>query len=173
MLSNCIITTTLLSLSAVASATEIALYWGQSTAKQDSLATYCSKGDADIFILSFMNNFSSASNDPPFEINFSDACGIKGANGILKCDTIATDINTCQKLGKKVFLSLGGGTGSYGFKSKEDGEAFADTLWNYFGAGKGVSTEDRPFGDSIVDGFDFDIEMGDILYLCCSSMSIP
>ncbi|GME74916.1 unnamed protein product [Ambrosiozyma monospora] len=159
MLAKSIIATALLSF--VASASEIALYWGQAGAntQQESLASYCSKGDADIFILSFMDTFSSA--DAQMDINFSNACGgTRANNGLMECTQIGEDIKTCQKLGKKIFLSLGGASGSYGFSSDSVAEGFAETLWDYFGAGTGKSTSERPFGDAVVDGFDFDIEGG-------------
>lgn len=36
--------------------TNIAVYWGQNSAgTQESLATYCESSDADIFLLSFLN----------------------------------------------------------------------------------------------------------------------
>lgn len=54
-------------------------------------------------------------------------------------------------------MSLGGADGIYGFSNDANGEAFADTLWNLFGAG---SNSTRPFGDAVVDGFDLDIEGG-------------
>ncbi|GME75635.1 unnamed protein product [Ambrosiozyma monospora] len=160
MLVKSIIATALLSLSGVASASEIAFYWGQAAAKpQERLANYCKKGDADIFILSFMDEFSGPSS---MELNFPGVCGNSTtSSGLLKCPEIAEDIQTCQKTyGKKVFLSLGGGAGKYGFASDSDAKEFAETLWNNFGAGSDVSSEDRPFGDSVVDGFDFDIKSG-------------
>lgn len=54
-------------------------------------------------------------------------------------------------------MSLGGAAGVYGFNNDANGEAFADTLWNLFGAG---SSSTRPFGDAVLDGFDLDIEGG-------------
>jgi chitinase len=54
-------------------------------------------------------------------------------------------------------MSLGGASGIYGFANNAAGEAFADTLWNVFGAGKSST---RPFGDAVLDGFDLDIEGG-------------
>lgn len=66
-------------------------------------------------------------------------------------------IKTCQKKGKTVLMSLGGAAGSYGFANNADAEAFADTLWNIYGAGKSST---RPFGDAVIDGFDLDIEGG-------------
>lgn len=54
-------------------------------------------------------------------------------------------------------MSLGGAVGQYGFANDSDGQAFADTLWNIYGAG---SSSTRPFGDAVLDGFDLDIEGG-------------
>lgn len=56
-----------------------------------------------------------------------------------------------------MLLSLGGASGAYGFKSDDEGKTFAKTLWDLFGGG---DSKTRPFGDSIVDGFDLDIEGG-------------
>jgi chitinase len=70
---------------------------------------------------------------------------------------IFIDIKTCQSRGKTVLMSLGGAVGNYGFANNADAEAFADTLWNIYGAG---SSNTRPFGDAILDGFDLDIEGG-------------
>lgn len=66
------------------------------------------------------------------------------------------DIETCQSLGKKVLLSLGGASGSYLFSDDSQAETFAQTLWDTFGEGTGAS--ERPFDSAVVDGFDFDIE---------------
>ncbi|CCF60363.1 hypothetical protein KAFR_0J02990 [Kazachstania africana CBS 2517] len=132
--------------------TNVAVYWGQNSyGSQTNLANYCQSSDADIFLLSFLNNF------PDLGLNFANACGTTfPGSTLLHCTQIAADIKTCQSLGKKVLLSLGGAVGSYGFSSEAEAETFADTLWATFGEGSGVSN--RPFDDSIVDGFDFDIE---------------
>jgi chitinase len=70
---------------------------------------------------------------------------------LLQCTQIGQDIQTCQDAGKIVLLSLGGAIGSYGFSSASEAQTFATTLWNVFGGG---SSSTRPFGTSIVDGFD-------------------
>ncbi|KAI8083176.1 glycoside hydrolase superfamily [Halteromyces radiatus] len=70
------------------------------------------------------------------------------------------EIQTCQKKGKKVLLSLGGASGSYGLNSGKDGKMWADQLWNTFGNGQ-VGNK-RPFGKAVVDGFDLDIEAGSV-----------
>lgn len=64
------------------------------------------------------------------------------------------DIQTCQNSGKIILLSLGGAIGNYGFSSASEAQTFATTLWNIFGGG---SSSTRPFGSSIVDGFDLGI----------------
>ena len=131
----------------------IAVYWGQnSQGSQESLATYCQSSDADIFLLSFADAF------PSLSLNFANACSetFTDNSGLLHCTQIAADISTCQSLGKKVLLSLGGASGAYGFTDNSQAETFAQTLWDTFGEGTGVT--DRPFDSAVVDGFDFDIE---------------
>ncbi|SMN21258.1 similar to Saccharomyces cerevisiae YLR286C CTS1 Endochitinase, required for cell separation after mitosis [Maudiozyma saulgeensis] len=131
----------------------VAVYWGQnSQGSQESLATYCQSSDADIFLLSFADAF------PTITLNFANACSetFSDDSSLLHCSQIAADITTCQSLGKKVLLSLGGASGAYGFTDDAEAETFAQTLWDTFGEGTGVT--DRPFDSAIVDGFDFDIE---------------
>jgi chitinase len=77
---------------------------------------------------------------------------------VISALTIA-HIKKCQEAGKIILLSMGGATGAPFFNSEEAGSDYADTLWNMFGAGS-KSGVPRPFGDAVVDGFDFDIEAG-------------
>ncbi|SCU85666.1 LANO_0C04940g1_1 [Lachancea nothofagi CBS 11611] len=129
----------------------VAVYWGQASAgSQDSLASYCQSSDVDIVLLSFLYSFPD-----PVSLDFSSACSSTFSDGVLHCDQIGEDIKTCQSLGKKIMLSMGGSVGSYGFSSDSQAEDFATTLWNTFGGGSG---SERPFDDAVVDGFDFDIE---------------
>ncbi|GAV54123.1 hypothetical protein ZYGR_0AK06250 [Zygosaccharomyces rouxii] len=123
----------------------VAVYWGQSSAgSQQSLGDYCKSSDADIFLLSFLSNF------PDMNLDLSNAC-----SGLSDCSSVGQDIQTCQQQGKIVLLSLGGASGQYGFSDDNEGEQFAQKLWDTFGGG---SSDQRPFGDAVVDGFDFDIE---------------
>ncbi|CAI5756215.1 unnamed protein product [Candida verbasci] len=133
----------------------IAVYWGQNSGgNQQRLSYYCNSENADIFIISFMHVFPQN-----LQLNFANACeGTYTSSGLLQCQNIAEDIKTCQSQGKKVLLSLGGAAGSYGFSSDSQAIEFADTLWDLFGNSKNVATNDRPFFDSVLDGFDFDIE---------------
>ncbi|SCU93076.1 LAFA_0F14554g1_1 [Lachancea sp. 'fantastica'] len=129
----------------------VAVYWGQASAgSQQSLATYCQSSDVDVILLSFLHSFPDNLN-----LHFTSDCATTFHSGLLHCEAIANDIKTCQNLGKKVLLSIGGSTGLYGFQNDNQASEFATTLWNTFAGG---SSTERPFNDAVVDGFDFDIE---------------
>ncbi|KAI9487266.1 MAG: glycoside hydrolase superfamily [Benjaminiella poitrasii] len=137
----------------------VATYWGQNSKggsdTQKALSYYCDD-NADIIIMSFTLNFKDGS--LPL-LNLANSCDGPDFSGteLLDCSDIGKDIKTCQKKGKTVLMSLGGASGVYGFSDDSDAEAFADTLWNIYGAG---NSSTRPFGDAIIDGFDLDIEGG-------------
>lgn len=81
------------------------------------------------------------------------------------CVQIIEDIQVCQDAGKKVLLSLGGATPAGGqyIASKESAIDFAEFIWGAFGPTDSASVSDdipRPFDSVVVDGFDFDIELG-------------
>ncbi|KAI7974648.1 hypothetical protein EIK77_003796 [Talaromyces pinophilus] len=68
------------------------------------------------------------------------------------------DIKTCQAAGKTILLSIGGATYSEGgFTSTDAATAGAQLIWDTFGPDSNSSAL-RPFGDAVVDGFDFDFE---------------
>ncbi|ODQ51005.1 glycoside hydrolase [Saitoella complicata NRRL Y-17804] len=145
--------------------TNLAVYWGQNSAggssTQSSLATYCQDSIVDVIPLAFLTTFNIGG-DPT--LNFASACEgtyFDDSTTLLNCGQIAEDIQTCQNSGKKILLSLGGASGSYGFTSDSQAEEFAVEMWGMFG-GNTSSGLDRPFGDSIIDGFDLDIEGGSI-----------
>lgn len=98
---------------------------------------------------------------PTLDLNLADHCWTTfDGTSLLHCPDVAKDIKICQKLGVKIFLSLGGGSGAYGLGSNAEGKSFAKVLWNTFGGG---SSNRRPFDDAVVDGFDLDIEGGEFL----------
>ena len=138
----------------------VAVYYGQTAAtSQVSLAQMCQDPNVNIIILAFLTQISGPGGYPT--VNFASACGgntpaqnAKGATGLLSCPKMATDIITCQGLGKKVMLSLGGAQSSTAFSSASQAQAFATQLWNLFGAGKGEDSNLRPFGNVVIDGFD-------------------
>lgn len=133
------------------SKSNVAVYWGQNSyGGQQRLSTYCESDAVDIVLLSFLYSFPGN-----LQVDFSNACSDSYPDGLKNCSTIAQDIKTCQSLGKKVLLSLGGALGAYGFTSDSQATTFATTLWNKFGGG---SDDERPFDDAVVDGFDLDLE---------------
>ncbi|TVY28767.1 Class III chitinase [Lachnellula hyalina] len=69
------------------------------------------------------------------------------------------DIATCQSTyGKTILLSVGGSTYTEGgFTSEDAAVAAASNLWDIFGPPTSSSVT-RPFGTSVIDGFDFDFE---------------
>lgn len=76
------------------------------------------------------------------------------------CEQLEQDIGTCQDMGKKVFLSLGGGdAGGFGLTSQGDAEGVAYSLWNSWGAPDAVQdSSKRPLGNIRIDGWDIDVE---------------
>jgi chitinase len=85
-----------------------------------------------------------------------------------QCPQVGADIPICQiTYGKKIILSLGGGTGGYQLSGAANGVAFADFLWGAFGPqtqswlNQGMPRPfDEPNNAAVeVDGFDFDIEV--------------
>lgn len=52
--------------------------------------------------------------------------------------------------------------GSYSLASQADAKNVADYLWNNYLGGK--SSSRRPLGDAVLDGIDFDIELGSTRY---------
>ncbi|KAI3398938.1 hypothetical protein diail_8261 [Diaporthe ilicicola] len=70
------------------------------------------------------------------------------------------DIQLCQaSYDKTIMLSVGGATYTEGgFSSSAAAESAANNIWAMFGPPQSGSTFNRPFGNAIVDGFDFDFE---------------
>lgn len=121
----------------------VAVYWGQGTGEKD-LGTYCSSGNIDIVLISFVNNFQGSS----VSYNFGASCSSA------TCPTIAKGIKTCQSKGVKVILSMGGATGSYGISGSSDASEVADKMYELFGPSGSV------FSGATIDGVDLDIEAG-------------
>ncbi len=142
------------------SSNNVAVYYGQSPAtSQMTLAQMCEDDNVDIVILAFLTTFFGAGGYPG--VNFGAACAgpsqamqAAGASGLLSCPNMENDIKTCQGLGKKVLLSLGGAKATTAFSGDSQATEFATKLWNLFGGGSGESAEMRPFGSAVLDGFD-------------------
>ncbi|ORZ18859.1 glycoside hydrolase superfamily [Absidia repens] len=144
-------------------------YWGQNSAStnhggkaaQKSLSYYCQDDTQDILMISFVHQFGT-NQEMAFDLSTeSNHCkGLIQGTQLLDCPQMEKEIQTCQKKGKKILLSLGGASGSYGLASAKDGETWANKLWNTFGNGHDAKL--RPFGKAVVDGFDLDIEAGSV-----------
>lgn len=133
----------------------------------------------DIIPLAFVDIFPEQGNGFP-GTNFGNQCwggsyvykgpGNDSALNQLQseCPQLVADIPVCQTVyGKKILLSLGGGTTGYQLTGIENGKAFADFLWGAFGPQTQEWLDsgfprpfDGPNNQSVeVDGFDFDIEV--------------
>jgi len=147
----------------------VAVYWGQGSNQLPLLET-CKNPAVDIINIGFVNAFPDNSPGAYPGTNFGNACGdqtytVNGVSTLLKsnCPRIGSDIIECQKTyGKKIFLSFGGAyPQNYYIASDNSANSFADFVWGAFGPSTSAWTsagKPRPFGDAVVDGFDFDIE---------------
>lgn len=146
--------------------TNMAVYWGQGPSQQ-RLAHFCADSNIDIIPIAFLNVFPDQVNGGYPGTNFGNQCGgetFKNKDGsdsplLSNCPSIGPDIKTCQAMGKKILLSLGGAIPTnQSIKDDDSAKSFAKFLWNAFGPVDVTYDGPRPFGDAVVDGFDFDIE---------------
>ncbi|KAL8922801.1 MAG: hypothetical protein Q9208_004926 [Pyrenodesmia sp. 3 TL-2023] len=146
--------------------TNMAVYWGQGPS-QPRLAHFCEDSNIDIIPIGFLNIFPDQVNGGYPGTNFGNQCGSETyENGdgswsplLSNCPFIGPDIKTCQAMGKKILLSLGGAIPTNQSIDNDDtAKSFARFLWHAFGPEHATYAGPRPFGDAVVDGFDFDIE---------------
>lgn len=128
----------------------IATYWGQN-GNEGSLADKCATGNYQFVNIAFLTTFGSGQTPV---LNLAGPCD-PGSNS--SCTFLSNDIRACQNQGVKVLLSIGGGVGSYAITSVDDAREVSNYLWNNFLGGKSIS---RPLGDAVLDGIDFNIEVG-------------
>jgi chitinase len=131
----------------------IAVYWGQN-GREGTLKAACDTGNYAYVMLSFLTTFGNGRTPV---LNLAGHCNPSRGT----CTGLTSDIKSCQAKGIKVFLSLGGGAGSYSLSSKSDANKVAQYLWNNYLGGKSFN---RPLGSAILDGIDFDIELGGSKY---------
>ena len=141
----------IISLASVTStnAGDIVVYWGQDT-REGTLSATCNSGLYAIVNIAFLSTFGSGTQP---QVDLAGHCN-PASNG---CTSLSKDIKNCQNKGIKVMLSIGGGNPGYSLSSSKDATNVADYIWNNFLGGKSSS---RPFGDAVLDGVDFDIELG-------------
>jgi chitinase len=150
----------------------LVMYWGQNgfgganpgnAAKYEKdLGTTCIEHpEYDVVVLAFVTSFVRTRNADGYpEMNFANHCEAPwdARNPfLLKCPDIGAGIETCHQKGKRVLLSLGGASGSYGFVSDDEARTFAKTTWDMF---LGGSSAIRPFAPATLDGVDLDLEGG-------------
>ncbi|EXJ93574.1 hypothetical protein A1O1_01966 [Capronia coronata CBS 617.96] len=154
-----------------ASPLSLAVYWGQGP-NQPRLADFCQDATIDVIPIGFVNTFpdqTDGNNGYP-GTNYGNACGSPywvAPDGtqtemFTTCTQIAEDIPICQALGKKILVSLGGASSGNFIASAASAKEFADFLWGSYGPPQDTTETlyPRPFGQTIVDGFDLDIESG-------------
>ena len=126
------------------------------------LSQICMDAAVDIVIVAFVNGFFEPNSGGYPTVNFGAASGninaaqtAAGANGLLWCPDLASQIEGCQKSGKIVLLSLGGATAAVNtFANSNQAEDMASKLWDLFGGNSTIDVNLRPFGSVVVDGFD-------------------
>ncbi|GAB2265125.1 hypothetical protein Dimus_000191 [Dionaea muscipula] len=133
----------------------IAVYWGQN-GFEGTLNETCSNGTYKYVNLAFLYIFGSGQTPT---LNLAGHCDPASGG----CVGLSSDIKYCQSIGIKVLLSIGGGVGTYNLSSVADANSVAQYLWNTYLGGTGNSTA-RPLGAAVLDGIDFDIELGSTLY---------
>ncbi|KAF8855982.1 glycoside hydrolase family 18 protein [Acephala macrosclerotiorum] len=179
----CLLGTLLLSLPTAfagfssSSTTNLAVYWGQNSygqgtgsLAQQRLSYYCANTQVNvstdhssrhdlpshIIPLAFLITLSNPS------LNFANAgnnCTAISGSNLFYCSQLEADISTCQTTyGKTILLSVGGATYTEGgFSTSAAAISAATNIWNIFGP-LTDTTVPRPFGNAVVDGFDFDFE---------------
>ncbi|KAH8779466.1 glycoside hydrolase family 18 protein [Hyaloscypha sp. PMI_1271] len=150
------------------SKTNIAIYWGQNSygqgtgpLAQQRLSYYCANTEfnvsfAIIIPIAFLITIANPS------LNFANAgdnCTTISGSNLFYCPQLEQDIATCQSTyGKTILLSIGGATYTEGgFSSSAAAVTAANNIWSIFGP-RTSSSSPRPFGSSVIDGFDFDFE---------------
>jgi len=151
------------------------IYWGQngygstdanSNNWERPLGETCESGDYDVVVLGFVPWYFDTRNPGDLPgMNFSFHCetAFDGYVSLLHCPQIAEDIQTCQSLGVKTLMSLGGAVGTYTFNGNTQAREFAQTVWDMFLGGANDALP-RPFDDVVLDGVDLDIEAGGVNY---------
>lgn len=137
------------------------VYWGQNggnIVENNDLATYCnSTAGIDIIVLAFLYKYGNGNTIASG--GFGQSCSIKDSGEGDNCDDLAKAIDTCKSNGVKVVMSLGGAVGAYSLSSKEEAQTIGQNLWDAYGNLNGANgSVPRPFGNTFVNGFDFDLE---------------
>ncbi|KAG2006479.1 hypothetical protein GB937_008627 [Aspergillus fischeri] len=144
------------------SSSTVAVYWGQNSGNtgQQRLSYYCDTYVQQVFQLAFVTRISGAAGLPELDFaNQESQCTVYPGTNLLNCPQIGEDIKRCQQKGKTILISIGGATSpERGFASEAAAIEAANKMWQIFGPVDAGNTAYRPFGDAVIDGFDFDFE---------------
>ncbi|KAF2629182.1 glycoside hydrolase family 18 protein, partial [Macroventuria anomochaeta] len=136
-------------------------YWGHTPGNRNSsILDLCKEPELDVVIAGWIVDFSLPGGFPRFD--FGAGCmnmtpGKAAMNS--SCGYRSKEMSSCQGLGKKVFIGIGGASSSITFTSRQDAADAADKLWSLFGNTTSPQVY-QPFPDVSVDGFDLDHENG-------------
>lgn len=139
------------------------VYYSQTDlTKTVTLTQVCSDPSIDVVILAFITSLFDKGGYP--SMNMASNCWAPnaaqqnaGATGLLDCvgDGFAAQISSCQSLGKKVLISMGGIYSKLQVSSADQATQAAHLLWNLFLGGTDATTAPlRPYGSVVLDGID-------------------
>lgn len=151
----------------------LAGYWGQNIAaavrddgNEKSLKEVCQTSKYDILNVAFLNEFFDTRNQdslPSLSLAHHCTQSISETNPyLLRCPKIEEGIKECQRLGKKVLISIGGAAAQETLESPAKARELAHTLYDLFLGGDRRTKEIslRPFGSAVMNGVDLFIEAG-------------
>eukprot|EP01088_Endostelium_zonatum_P006086 TRINITY_DN18196_c0_g1_i1.p1 TRINITY_DN18196_c0_g1~~TRINITY_DN18196_c0_g1_i1.p1 ORF type:complete len:349 (-),score=74.91 TRINITY_DN18196_c0_g1_i1:59-1006(-) len=115
-------------------------YWGQGSGGDPALRGVCDNNSYDVIIISFITQIGNYRTPKLSSDYFTGA-----------------DVDYCHSKGRTMMISVGGGGTSVSFVSVDDAENGATQVWNLF---LGGNHGNRPYGSTIFDGIDLDIESG-------------
>lgn len=136
-------------------ATEVVAYWGHTPGNRNSsILDICKESELDVVIAGWIIDFSLPGGFPRFD--FGTGCmnmtpGKAAMN--TSCGDRSKEMSSCQLLGKKVFIGIGGASSSITFTSGQDAVNAAENLWLLFGNTTSPQVY-QPFPNVSVDGFD-------------------
>ncbi|CAI6330371.1 unnamed protein product [Periconia digitata] len=145
------------------------VYFSQSSGRNSSLDNLCNSAAIDVVILGFVRSFTGTAGYPTIDFGSSNCNETRRqdeavAPGLAVCTKLGQQVKRCQKMGKRVFLSIGGSSSNTSFNGgnagRNEAKEAAKSMWNLFGGGTD-SPLLRPFGqDVVIDGYDIDHEQG-------------
>lgn len=151
-------------------------YWGQNSIGskvtrskwEKDLRYFCNNHKFDIYLVAFIHRLfrNNRNRDGLPGMNFAHHCSyapdLQNPN-VFECATIGGGIRDCQRLGKKILISLGGDTCDGSLGTSQNAKKLAYYIWNLFLGGKEMQDK-RPFLWTVMDGVDLDIETGSHKY---------